>query len=361
MTPPQVVDGDAHVVEGGEFIIQLMEAFPDKLSFPPAGGEVRGALIEGRAYPNSSGPGAGVDAATSLSREASNPFEPHGVLADADREGIDAMVLYPSLGIATTSFRDKTFAREFAQRYNRWLARYCAAAAGRLHGVAVVPLQDVEAAVSMLPEIEDLGLVAVTVPPALRDRNLDHPSLDAFFAGAAAAGLAVSVHGAPGMHVPTPGADRFDNYVQVHCVSFPFDQMVALTALAFGGVLERHPRLRVAFLEAGVGWVPYFVERMDEHFEKRGRQVPGCKRPPSEYVARGQCYFSCEPEEHGIAMACEALGEDWIMYASDYPHWDSDFPHTVAPIRERADLSAETKAKILGGNALRFYGLNGSH
>jgi predicted TIM-barrel fold metal-dependent hydrolase len=58
-------------------------------------------------------------------------------------------------------------------------------------------------------------------------------------------------------------------------------------------------------------------------------------------------------------MACAALGDDWIMYASDYPHWDSDFPHTVAPIRERSDLSTEAKAKVLGANALRFYGLNG--
>jgi predicted TIM-barrel fold metal-dependent hydrolase len=212
----------------------------------------------------------------------------------------------------------------------------------------------------MLRELADLALVAVTVPPALRDRNLDHPALDPFFAEAAALGLPVSVHGAPGMHVPTPGADRFDNYVQVHCVSFPFDQMLALTALALGGVLERHPRLRVAFLEAGVGWVPYFVERMDEHFEKRGKQVPGCKRPPSEYVARGQCYFSCEPEEAGIAMACAALGDECIMYASDYPHWDSDFPFTVAPIRERADLSEASKARVLGANAARFYGLNGA-
>lgn len=355
-----VVDGDAHVVEGGEFILQLMEAFPDKVSFPESSGEVRGALLEGRPYPQSSGPGAGVDAATSLNRAAGNPFEAQGVVADADREGIDVMILYPSLGIGATSLQDAAFAHGFARRYNQWIARYTAQGQGRLHGVGIVPLQDLGAAVPMLREIKDLGLVAVTVPPALRDRNLDHPSLDTFFRECAALDLAVGVHGAPGMHVPTPGADRFDNYVQVHCVSFPFDQMLALTALILGGVLERHPRLRVAFLEAGVGWVPYFIERMDEHFEKRGKQVPGCKRPPSEYVARGQCYFSCEPEERGIAAACEAIGDDRIMYASDYPHWDSDFPHTVAPIRERTDLSDDAKARVLGANALRFYGIDGA-
>jgi hypothetical protein len=352
-----VVDGDAHVVEGGDFVLGLMDAFPGKVAFPSLGGDVQGALIEGRLYPRSRGPGAGVDAATSLSRAATNPFEPTGVAADADREGIDVMVMYPSLGIGATSLCDLGFARGFAERYNRWVAGYCAGAPGRLRAVGIVPLQDVETATSMLRGIKAHGLVGVTVPPALGDRNLDHPSLEPFFAEAAALDLAVGVHGAPGMHVPTPGADRFENYVQVHCVSFPFDQMLAMTALVLGGVLERHPRLRVAFLEAGVGWVPYFVERMDEHFEKRGRQVPACTRPPSEYVARGQCYFTCEPEERGIAAACDAIGDDRIMYASDYPHWDSDFPHTVEPIRSRADLSEASKRKILGGNAVRFYGL----
>jgi len=85
--------------------------------------------------------------------------------------------------------------------------------------------------------------------------------------------------------------------------------------------------------------------------------VPECKRPPSEYVARGQCVFSCEPEEHGIAFAAAAIGADKIMYASDYPHWDSDFPNTVAPIRDRDDLPVAAKAEILGGTAARFYGV----
>ena len=78
------------------------------------------------------------------------------------------------------------------------------------------------------------------------------------------------MHGAPGIHLPKIGVDRFDNYIQVHCISFPFDQMTAMTALVSGGVFDRHPKLKVAFLEAGVGWVPFFVDRLHEHFEKRG-------------------------------------------------------------------------------------------
>jgi predicted TIM-barrel fold metal-dependent hydrolase len=354
----RIVDGDAHLLEGAEFITELMEAHPDKLQFQSSGG-ISGATIEGKRFPNSTGNGCGVDAATSLTLKANNPFEPHGVVADADREGIAVMVCYPSLGIGATAFDDIVFAEDFARRWNRWAARFCGRAPDqRLRAVGIVPLTDPARAARMVAEVATLGLVGVTVPTGLRDgRNLDHPSFEIFWSAVEAAGLPAGVHGAPGMNVPVPGADRFDNYVQVHAVSFPFDQMIALTALTLGGVLERHPRLRVAFLESGVGWVPYFLERLDEHFEKRGRQVPGCKRPPSEYAGRGQCIFSCEPEERSLAFAADAIGADKIMYASDYPHWDSDFPNTVAPIRDRDDLSATAKAQILGGTAAQFYGV----
>jgi uncharacterized protein len=352
----RIVDGDAHLLEGGQFMLELAEARPDMVRLPEPG-EGLGAIIEGKRFPRSSGPGCGVDTATSLTPRATNPFEPAGVIADADREGIDTMVAYPSLGIGATSFDDVAFAEDFARRWNRWAARFADDSPGkRLRAVGIVPLQDPERAVRVLDQLGDLGLVAVTVPPCLRDgRNLDHPSLAAFWAAVEASGLPAGVHGAPGMHIPVAGADRFDNYVQVHALSFPFDQMIALTALTLGGVLEAHPRLRVAFLESRVGWVPYFLERLDEHVEKRGAQVPRCRRPPSEYAARGQCVFSCEPEEHGIAHAAAALGAERIMYASDYPHWDSDFPETVAPIRDRTDLNAAAKAAILGGTAAALY------
>ena len=74
-------------------------------------------------------------------------------------------------------------------------------------------------------------------------------------------------------------------------------------------------------------------------------------------VARGQLYVSCEPEEVAVPLAVETLGDHFIMYASDYPHWDSDFPNTTKPMRERRDISDAVRAKIMGGNAARFYAL----
>lgn len=87
-----------------------------------------------------------------------------------------------------------------------------------------------------------------------------------------------------------------------------------------GGVFERHPKLRVAFLEAGAGWVPFFIDRLHDHYEKRGDWVQrGWRRDPHEYLAAGNIWVTCEPEEPILPGVIDVLGADFIMFASDYP------------------------------------------
>jgi predicted TIM-barrel fold metal-dependent hydrolase len=354
----RVVDADAHIVEGRELLAELMQRFPDKIRFSVPGEEGTALYIEGRPYPQSSGPGAGCRAEEGMCLErGANPFTAQGVLQDADREGIDTMVFFPSAALGLPAYVDQTFAAAMARAYNQWLAGYCRQGAGRFYGVGLVPIEDVTTAIAIMREAKTLGLVATMVPAVLRTRNLDHPDLEPFYAAAADLDMPLGIHGAPGIHLPKLGSERFDNYLQVHCISFPFDMMVAATALVLGGVLERHPTLRVALLESGVGWVPYFFERMHEHLEKRGRLCPQCRHEPEEYIARGQLYVSCEPGERALPLAVQTLGSAFILYASDYPHWDSEFPHSTQPLRERTDLSAEVKARIMGENARVLYGL----
>src|ERR1044072_9192995 len=110
-------------------------------------------------------------------------------------------------------------------------------------------------------------------------------------------------------------------------------------------------------LECGVGWVPYWMERMDEEWEKRGKvEAPLCRKKPSEYVKYGNPFFALEPGEETGPYVIERIGADKILFASDYPHWDGIFPHVVSTIRGRKDISDEAKAQILGQNAKRFYG-----
>ncbi len=353
-----VIDADAHVIEGRELMATLIERFPEKIRFSSGPEEGTALFIEGRPYPQSSGPGAGcrADEGMCLDRGA-NPFTSEGVLTDADREGIDRMVFFPSAQLGLPGYEDQQFAAEVARLYNAWLADYCQQGRGRFFGVAIVPIEDVEASIRIMREAKAQGLVATMIPAVLKARNLDHADLSPFFRAAEELDMPLGIHGAPGIHLPKLGTERFDNYLKVHVLSFPFDMMMASTALILGGVLDRHPKLRVALLESGVGWFPYLIERMHEHMEKRGRLCPECRLDPRDYVARGQVYVSCEAEEAAIPFAVQELGSEFLMWASDYPHWDSDFPNASKPLRERSDISEETRGRILGGNAARFYGL----
>jgi predicted TIM-barrel fold metal-dependent hydrolase len=125
-------------------------------------------------------------------------------------------------------------------------------------------------------------------------------------------------------------------------------------------VLDRFPALRVAFLESGVGWVPYFVHRLHEHHEKLPHLLGDAVSDPRAILERGQCFFSFEAEESLLATYVEHLGDASLVYASDYPHWDSDFPGTVAEVRHQAEaqgLGEATLDRILGGNARALYRL----
>ena len=356
---PRIIDADAHVVEGAAVGSQALRRWPDRVEYRQGENGPGSFYIEGRRYPEFQGPGAGCPPEHALcDTGALDPYAVEGVLGACDVEGIDRMVLFPSLGLAVPGFEDPEFARGFAQLYNEFIADFCKQSGDRLLGVAVVPIEDVPASIQTLRKARRSGLVCVVVPPALAQRNLDHPDLEPFWSEVAALDMAVGVHGAPGVHLPKLGVDRFDNYVQVHCLSFPVDQMTAMTAMVTGGVLERHPKLRVAFLEAGVGWAPFFLDRLHEHWEKRGDWVAnGWKRDPLEYLQRGQVFLSCEGEEPILPGVIDVLGDDFILYASDFPHWDSDFPRATRAMRERQDVSEASRAKILAGNAERFFGL----
>lgn len=353
----KIIDADGHVAEGATLAVEAMQRWPQHIGSRKDGRP--GLMFEGRHYPEDQGPGAGCPPEHGLSVvEGINWSSADGVMRDADRDHIDAMVLYPSLGLCTPSLEDPEFAAGFARLYNGWIADYCKPTKGRLRGVAVTPIEHGQVAIDIMREAKALGLVATMVPPALKTRNLDHPDLDVFYSAAEELDMPLGVHGAPGIHLPKIGVDRFSNYIQVHCISFPFDQMAAMTALVSGGVFDRHPKLRVAFLEAGVGWVPFFIDRMHEHFEKRGDWIPnGWRRDPHEYLKAGNIWVSCEPEEPILPGVIDVLGDDFIMFASDYPHWDGDWPQSTAHLRARGDISEASRAKIGGGNAQRFYKL----
>jgi uncharacterized protein len=278
-------------------------------------------------------------------------------LADMQAEGIDLAVLFPTTGLFMGEVREPELAVALSRAYDDWIADYCRAAPDRLKGVALLQLLEPEQAAAELERaVGRLGLVGGVVPAYSRfgPRNLGERAVDPVYAAAERLGVPIAIHASGGL---SPLNERFGRFVQVHTFSHVPEQMAAVTATVLGGVFERFPRLRIGFMEAGCGWLPFWLEHMDEEFELRRSEAPELTARPSEYLAGGRAYFGVEPEERLIGLAAETVGEGQLLYASDYPHWDSGWPNTARTLRERDDLSGRLKARILGENALAFYGL----
>ncbi|WP_420618389.1 amidohydrolase family protein [Candidatus Poriferisocius sp.] len=350
-----VIDADGHISEPPE----LWEEFcdPDFLAFAPrrvldsqgrprtfVGGEMVPYIpFDSEAY-DKERPKGGVD--------------PHARLADMDSEGMDISVIFPTTGLMFGGIADAAVNNALCRAYNDWLRTYCNTDTSRLLGVAVVPQVD---PALMLAEarraIDELGFVAVMLRPnVIAGRTLDHPAYDGLWSLLADRGVPAALHEGTTQNVPQSGLDRYDNFMFRHVCSHPHEQQMGCLELIAGGVLERHPDLRVVFLESGCGWVDHWLERIDEHLDSWGHASAPLELNATEYFQR-QCFISCDPEERTVPGVMDSLGDDCVVFATDYPHPDGVFPGVVKALSDREDLSEDRKDKILGLNAKRCFGL----
>jgi predicted TIM-barrel fold metal-dependent hydrolase len=188
------------------------------------------------------------------------------------------------------------------------------------------------------------------------------PMYEPFWAMAEALDFSIGFHEGSTTAMPTVGVDRFEeDRAARHMVSHTMEMMLVALSVIWGGVVDRHPRLRVAFLESGGGWIAPWLDRMDRHFDDLGFNETAPKMRPSELFQRN-CWISFEPVESSIAVLADYIGPHKILWATDYPHSDGFFPGAPQMLRERLGrLSPEARHQVLAGGALGFYGLsNGS-
>jgi uncharacterized protein len=280
-------------------------------------------------------------------------WDPAKRLEDMDFEGIDIAVLLGTfVSQGTASIEDPELAAAVAEAYNDWLAEYCAHAPDRLKGLALMPLQDPKAARRELRRaVRERGMIGAYVFPHIHGHLLHEPQFDEIWEEAQALDVPVCIH----FNVSkAPGTERFDRFVFKHAYA-PFAVMMAVGSFVAGGILERFPTLRVAFLEGGVGWVPWLMDRLHEHWELLPQQLPWQKRDPREVMRSQQCYYAVEVDETTIPYVAGVLGEERLLYSSDYAHWDCVCPDSVKTIVERGDLSDRVKRRLLGENAVELF------
>jgi predicted TIM-barrel fold metal-dependent hydrolase len=289
-------------------------------------------------------------------------FDPAARLAVLDAERIDVAVLYGGLALSLPAIHDPELAVWHCRVYNDWIAEFCAANPRRLHAAAALPLQDPVAAVDEARRARGLGLCAAfTRPNALNPdaRALHDPAHEPVWAALAELGMPLAFH--PAGLWDMPGTSRAMASLMApgthHAVILFFDQYMTLANLVYAGVLERHPGLRIAVLESGGGWIAHWMDRLDEFSESYGWQLLGLRAKPSEYFRR-QCFVSFDPGEHTMAALAPLVGADTMIWASDFPHSDARYPGVVAELCEHtAAMAPDARARLLGGNALRLYGV----
>ena len=355
MRPPfGVIDADGHINEPELRLIEFLD--------PPYRSYLHAWVPDpnGRVNPNVSvAPKlAGFDPTLGGKLGTNGPPgfpTPADWLQAMEEGGLELTVLYPTTLLGYSAIDDPDFLVAVTRAYNTYVYEDWLKVSPRFRAVALMPLRDVEESIKELRRtITELGFCGAFLPAVgfglLGDRRL-HP----LYAEAERLGCLIAVHGG---HA-TAESMRYTKFLHRHTIGFPVSNMMQMMHMTYEGAFECFPALRVAYLEAGCTWVPYLLNRMDEEWEKRGaEEAPLCKQKPSAYIKSARVFVHAEPSEDLFPRALEILGDQSLVYASDWPHWDHEYPESIEHLWGREDLTEAQKRGILADNARAMYGLS---
>jgi uncharacterized protein len=289
-------------------------------------------------------------------------FDPASTLTAMDIEGIDVAVMYGTRGRQILCHDDLApdYAAALARAYNNWASDYCKGDPQRLKFAAQIAMHDIGLAVEEARRcVEELGAVAVIgTPNPVNGQHLHDEVCEPLWNELERLNVPIGFHPTGNSSLKDDAARRYvghGNFFPIaHAIRNPVELMGAIASMTTGGILERHPKLRCAFLEGTAGWVYWWLWRLDDQWEKYG---PGCEfqltMPPSEYFKR-QCYIALDVDEEPAVDVIDKMGADYFVVSSDYPHSDGAFPEAIQQFLG-LELNHEQRRKILWDNCARLY------
>ncbi len=281
-------------------------------------------------------------------------------LALLDAEGLDAAVLYPTLGILwEAELEDVELSQAYCRAYNRWIAEFCRNSNGRLIAIAHLSLGDPQAAAAELRRaVKDGCRGAFVTPFTITRKAHGDPAHDPVFAAAQELNVPIAIH--PSFEPFELRSRRFADGHRLpllSAVTAADGVRHAFTTMFDYAVFERFPKLKIVLLESGGGWIGYWLDRLDGVFEATflGNRT-ALKDKPSDYFRR-QCFISCDPDERTIPALMKLYGEDRFFWASDYPHPDHTGDYLQALEAMAGELPEKARARLLGANVRHAFGI----
>lgn len=351
-----IIDGDGHVLEDVAGIARYMPAeFRDSTTIRTLG------LFPGLDHLHN-------NLSTNPPGAFNNPG-PEGWESFLEDVGVEASVLYPTAALAHGKHVDVDLAIATARAYNDWLYHTYTRPNPRLKGIALVPLQDPDAAIAELHRaVDELGFVGAMLPSMGLPLHLGHKAYWPFYAEASKMGCALGVHG--GCHSGL-GMDTFNVFAAIHALGHPYGVGVCFASMVINGVFDKFPNLRVGYLEGGVGWFIMALERLTGSYRAFTPMDPRqelLRLEPGETVAdyiirhikRGQIFVGVEGDEPALAYAVKVAGNEAFVYSSDFPHEvnNETCKEEIEEVLENPELTDADRQAILHDNPQRFYRIN---
>ncbi len=281
-------------------------------------------------------------------------WDPQARMADQQRDGVAAEVIYPTVGMMICNHRDFDYKKACFDAYNRWIAEYCSAYPERLLGCGQTAMRSVAEGVADLHAIRALGLRGVMMPgePALED--YDSEIYNPVWEAAIELDLPLSFHILTARNAETRGP-RINTFLSI----IRANQDIMGT-LIFGGVFDRYPELKIVCVEADAGWVPHYLYRMD-HAYKRHRNwlAPGVnlERLPSEYFC--EHIYTTFQDDWVAFRSVDQMNHERLLWANDFPHSDSTWPFSQQMLAEQCrHLTAAQTRAILCDNVASLYSID---
>jgi len=360
-----IISADSHITEApGTYVDHIDPAFRDRAPRMEDGGDdVGDVFVVDGMRPINLGLVAAAGKPASEIRVMGARFEdlhrsgwdPTHRIADQQRDGVAAEVIYPTVGMVLCNHRDGEYKRACFEAYNRWIAEYCATNPDRLIGCGQSAMRSPEEGIADIEAISALGLRGVMMPgQPVYEHDYDHPDWDPFYEAAADRGLPLS------FHILTYRSERTRGPAMSQFLSTVRGCQDIMAMFVLGGVFERNPRLRIVCVEADAGWVPHFMYRMDHAYHRHRYWLPPGQelhRLPSEIFAE-HIYTTFQDDWTAFAHA-GSMNWRRLMWANDFPHSDSTWPWSQDLLDEHTkSLTDEQCRAILCDNVADLYGID---